>query len=66
MAEAFRAGSIDSQFRADTGIDGIGLCFSAGTVSDDCDGCTKGGDVVDTSADPEVIQLRLAFLSGHR
>lgn len=55
LNEAFRAGSIRSQFYADTAIDGITLRFSEGAESDDGDGFTTGEDVVDPPASPMLM-----------
>lgn len=43
VAEAFRAGSIGSQFHADNAIDSITLRLPGGAASDDRGNCTKGG-----------------------
>lgn len=54
-ADVFRAGSIGSEFHAETAIDGTTLRFSDGSGSDDGAGSTKGGVVYDPPADSEVI-----------
>lgn len=58
---AFRFVSICSQIHTDTATDGITLRFSRGAVLDDRDGLTKGKHVVDTSPNPDVIELWLVF-----
>lgn len=57
MSEAFRAGSVDSQFHVGTAIDSIFFRFSGGAASEDGGGSTKGEDIVDPPVDPEVIEL---------
>lgn len=62
--EAFSIGSFASKFHADNAKDSITLRFSKGGASDDGDGFTKVENTVDPSADPEVSELLLVFLSG--
>lgn len=57
MTGAFHAGSIEAQFNFDAAIDVVTLRFSTRVASED-GGCSpKREDVVDTSADLEVVEL---------
>lgn len=55
--DAFRAGSLGTQFHADASIDGIALRFLECPASDGGDGSTKAKDIVDSLADPWIIEL---------
>lgn len=63
LSERFRAGPVVSQFHANVAIDGITSRFLEGAVSDNGDGSTKCGDVIDPPVDPISLSCSYCFPS---